>query len=277
LPASCIIVASAQTASKWPGRALTPVSDVRKEFVIPFEQLSSGHIAIQVKLNGKGPFRMIFDTGAPGVMFSGKAAKEAGIISKDARPGLLGQYSTDIKPVAVQIGDFKIDGVVPHVCDHPTVQSLASALGPLEGLVGFDVFSPDRLSIDYQAHTIIVLPANEQRIFNYVKEDKEMITNLLHSTTAYVAPAALWGFTVGKNKGDAGTGVDVITVEPSSAAAEAGLRAGDRLLSIGHRWTDSEADVYCAAGFIWPGKQVSLVVRRGQNEITLSARPREGL
>jgi len=31
---------------------------------VPFELLKSGHMAGNVKVNGKGPFKLIFDTGA---------------------------------------------------------------------------------------------------------------------------------------------------------------------------------------------------------------------
>jgi hypothetical protein len=42
---------------------------------VPFEMLTkgrliSGHLAVQVKVNGKGPYRLVFDTGAPMVLLS---------------------------------------------------------------------------------------------------------------------------------------------------------------------------------------------------------------
>src|SRR5262249_30605019 len=36
-----------------------------KPVVVPFETLPSGHMTVMVKLNGKGPYKLIFDTGAP--------------------------------------------------------------------------------------------------------------------------------------------------------------------------------------------------------------------
>src|SRR5262245_66663660 len=59
---------------------------------VPFEMLQkgrlfSGHIAIQVKVNGRGPYRLIFDTGAPMILLSNKVAKEAGLFgAEDKRP-----------------------------------------------------------------------------------------------------------------------------------------------------------------------------------------------
>ena len=36
-----------------------------KASVVKFELLKSGHMAVDVKVNGKGPYKLIFDTGAP--------------------------------------------------------------------------------------------------------------------------------------------------------------------------------------------------------------------
>ena len=50
--------------------------------VVPFELLNSRHMAIEVKINGKGPYRLIFDTGAPTNLINNKLAKEAGVIEE---------------------------------------------------------------------------------------------------------------------------------------------------------------------------------------------------
>src|SRR5688572_12674971 len=46
---------------------------------VSFEMLKTQHMAVQVKINGKGPYRLIFDTGAPVTLISNKVAKEAGV------------------------------------------------------------------------------------------------------------------------------------------------------------------------------------------------------
>ena len=52
--------------------------------VVPFEMLPSNHMVVEVKLNGKGPYRFIFDLGAPITLVSNKAADASGAIAKDA-------------------------------------------------------------------------------------------------------------------------------------------------------------------------------------------------
>src|SRR5262245_42098709 len=59
---------------------------------VPFELLASKHMAVNVTINGKGPYRLIFDTGAPITLLSNKAAQEAGVLPKDARPPLLALF-----------------------------------------------------------------------------------------------------------------------------------------------------------------------------------------
>ena len=51
-----------------------------KPVVVPFELLPSGHMTVMVKVNGKGPYRLIFDTGAPITLLNNKVAKEAGLL-----------------------------------------------------------------------------------------------------------------------------------------------------------------------------------------------------
>src|SRR5581483_8724197 len=57
-----------------------------KSVVVPFELLKSGHMAVMVKINGQGPYRLIFDTGAPVNLFNNKIAKESGVLKNVQKP-----------------------------------------------------------------------------------------------------------------------------------------------------------------------------------------------
>jgi hypothetical protein len=71
-------------------------------------------------------------------------------------------------------------------------------------------------------------------------------------------------------------GVNVQPVTAGGAAVQSGMLAGDRLLVLSHRWTDSAEDVFLAAGFVSPGKSVNLKVGRGTQELALTAKPIAG-
>jgi S1-C subfamily serine protease len=92
-----------------------------------------------------------------------------------------------------------------------------------------------------------------------------------------LAPAGQWGFSVSKDAGDEAAGVTVKDVLPGSAAAQAGLKMGDRLLTLGGRWTDSVADCYLAASFVRPGSTARLILLREGKEIELTVKAAEGL
>ncbi len=62
-----------------------------------------------------------------------------------------------------------------------------------------------------------------------------------------------------------------------SPAEAAGLKAGDRLLTIDGRWTDTLVDLYTAAGYVKPGATAPVVVQRDGKEMTLKVKPASGL
>ena len=122
-----------------------------KAITVPFELLKSRHIAVQVKINGKGPFRLIFDTGAPTNLVNTKIAKDSGLVKKEDKGGfglfgMAGAKTID----TLEIGDAKLEKVQVMVMDHPTVAAISNALGPIEGLIGFPSFARYKTTIDYQ-------------------------------------------------------------------------------------------------------------------------------
>lgn len=279
--------------SRWPAAALVicfPLlvashdsfgqsKDAKEEAVkVPFEMLKTQHMVVMVKVNGKGPYRVVFDTGAPVTLLNNKVAKEAGIFPKDFRKppfalfGSMGQF----KIKSLEVGSVKAEDMPTMVMDHPTVQALARALGqPIEGIVGFSFFAKFRTTIDYQAKEMTFVPTNYQ--------PTDMMQNMMRMLMSardakkIIAPAGQWGFRVDKDADDKEAGVDVKEVLTGSSAAAAGLKAGDRLLTLDGRWTDSVADCYLAASRLQPGTSARLVVRRDGKEVELNVSVKWGL
>lgn len=246
-----------------------------KPVVVPFEILKSGHMAVDVKVNGKGPFLMIFDTGAPVSLVNNDLADKAGLFEGKLKTpfAILGsQGNVTIKTLSV--GAQSADDVEAIVLDHPTVDALASAVGKkLYGIVGLQFFARFKLTLDYKAKTLTLVPSG------YKPPDvmKAMLAGLLGSGSVSLAPSAQWGLVAGKEPGDEEEGVDVKEVIPGAAADKAGLKRGDRLLTLGGRWTDSLADLYEAAGYAKAGEAAAVKVRRGGKEVELKVVPAKGL
>lgn len=251
-----------------------------KPIVIPFETLKTGHMAVMVKVNGKGPYRVIFDTGAPINLFNNKLAKEAGLL-KDAPKSLLPFVGTvaEVTVKELQVGVEKATNQHAIVMDHPLVELMSKRLGPLYGIVGFPFFARYKMVLDYQKETLTLTP-NGYKPANVLRAlETTMLSLAAGSSQAprVLSPAAQWGFTPRKQADDDEAGVTIHEVLAGSAAAAAGLQKGDRLLTIDSRWTDSLKDVYEIAGHLKPGVVVPLRVKRGEKEVALKITPRTGM
>jgi len=244
--------------------------------VVPFELLASGHMAVKVKANGKGPFLLIFDTGAPVSLVNNKMAKEAGLLEGVKKPpfALFGSMG-EVKIKTLQVGEATADDVSAMVMDHPTVALIADKLKkPICGLVGFPFFARFKMTIDYEKKTMTLVPSG------YKPPDAMAAMTMLVLTGAgkrHLAPAAQWGVMASKEAGDQKDGVDIESVVPGSAADKAGLKRGDRLLTLDGRWTDTLADLYEAAGYVKPGATVEVKVKRSGKEMSVKVTPVKGL
>lgn len=248
--------------------------------VVPFETLKSGHMAVKITVNGKGPYRVIFDTGAPINLLNNKLAKEAGLL-KNAPKSTIPFVGTvaEVRVKELQIGGAKGEDQHAIVMDHPLVELMGSKLGPLYGIVGFPFFARYRMTIDYQAETL-TLVANGYKPANVLRSMESTLMQLMTASdqaAKLLSPAAQWGLEARKKSGDDEAGVDIKAVLADSAAAEAGLKAGDRLLTIDGRWTDSLADLFEIASHLKPGTTVPIAIKREGKEIELTIKLRSGL
>ena len=50
-----------------------------KTVLVPYHLTTFNHVMVRAKINGKGPFNFILDTGAPALFVATKAAKKAGV------------------------------------------------------------------------------------------------------------------------------------------------------------------------------------------------------
>ncbi len=249
--------------------------DAPKPGVVPFEMLKSGHMAVQVKVNGKGPYKLIFDTGAPVSLVNNKLAKETGLL-KGKTPPLFTLFGSmgDVKIKTMDVGGQSADDVQAIVMDHPTVEMLATHLKePIYGIVGFQFFARFKVTIDYKAKTMVLAPSG------YKPPDimKAMMGAMMASTTVKtLAPSAQWGLVAAKDAGDKDDGVDVTSVLPGGPADKAGVKRGDRLLTLDGRWTDTLPDLYEAADAVKPGTAAVVKVKRGDKEVELKVTPAKG-
>lgn len=250
--------------------------------VVPIELLPSRHFVVEVKLDGKGPYRFILDTGAPLTIVNSKTAKDAGLTKKSGGGGLMGMFGglNQVQVPLMEIGSVKADKTTAVVMDHPTVQAISDAFkkdhGPVEGLIGFPFFARYSMTVDYQKKELTFTP-NGYKPGDYMADMMNSISNLEErNKPRAVKPTGVWGVEVAKDKDDEKDGVNVKAVYADGPAAKAGLKVGDRLLTIDGRWTDSVGDTAVATSLVKVSKTVPVVVQRDGKEVTLKVTPTVG-
>jgi hypothetical protein len=267
----CPALVHAQEPAKQPEPA--------QKFTVPFELIKTQHMVINVKFNGKGPYRLVFDTGAPDSLVSNKVAKEAGLL-KDAKapPFALFGSRGQVKIKEIQIGDLKAENVSTMILDHPTVQAISGLVGPIEGIIGFTFYARYNMTIDYEKKLMTFEP-NHYKPGDVMEMMMKtmMAPKSVRETPRILSPAGLIGIRVEKVKDDEAAGVTVKDVMAGSAAAKAGVKSGDRLLTLDGRWTDTVADVYLASGLISLDRPVAAQVLRDGKKMELKLTVRPGL
>ena len=254
-------------------------ADDVKPVAVPFELLKSGHMAVTIKVNGKGPYRVIFDTGSPTTVLNNKIAKESGLLRDAPKPmftifGSMGQVTVK----ELEVGGLKAENTEAIVMDHPTVEAMASVFGPIDGIVGCPFFARYKVTIDYQAKQLTFVPTNfhPPNVMEAIMASLTNLTSEKEPATVVIAPSAQWGMVVIKDN-DADAGVTIKAVFPGGPSAVAGIKAGDRLLTLDGHWTDTVVDCYTAAGQVKAGKPVKVLIKREGKEKELTVTPSSGL
>jgi hypothetical protein len=126
---------------------------------VPFE-LINNHIYVQVKLNGKGPFRLLCDTGGANIV-TPELAAELGLKAQGALQGRgVGEQSEDVGLASVdslQLGDATVDKQLFAVFP-------MGPFGKVEGisfggLVGYEIFKRFVVKVDYESSQLtLTLP-----------------------------------------------------------------------------------------------------------------------
>ncbi len=121
---------------------------------IPFE-LVNNHIYVDVRLNGKGPFRLLCDTGGSNIV-TPELARELGLEAKGALEGRgAGEKSEDV--ALARVGSVEVGGASvkdPLFAVFP-LDAMTQVEGiPVRGLVGYEVFKRFVVTIDYAARKL---------------------------------------------------------------------------------------------------------------------------
>jgi hypothetical protein len=277
----CLGLAGAQAARELEPQVPPPSQPTAKpaktNAVVPFEMLPTNHMLVEARINGKGPYHLVFDLGAPVTLLGNRVSEATEIVKANAPRSFLFGMRGEAEVDKLQIGDLTATKLPVLVLDHPVLKALEDMTGRrIDGLMGFTFFARYKTTIDYQAHKMTFEPIDYQ-VRDLFKELPDRLMGPKVARQRVLAPLGVWGFRLSEpTDGVASPGVPIVEVYHGSAAERAGLKPGDVLISVDGRWTTSIADVFHAAADIEPGHEAAVVIYRGGKEQSFTVRPSDG-
>lgn len=131
-----------------------------KSFVeVPFE-IHSGHLFLRVRINGKGPYRMLFDTGGLNVLMP-KVAAQLGLKSEGAQdPNAAASKIGLVRADKVELGGLALDRQTFATIDLADLMQRVDGLDDVAGIIGHELFKRFPIRLDFaQGRATIYDPA----------------------------------------------------------------------------------------------------------------------
>ena len=167
------LMAKAQRASPplgWVEPAVPAVSD-RDTLPIAAATDAASHLTVAVRIDGKGPYHFVVDTGADRTILATEVADELGLFrgEKVMLDGVVRAILTET--VAIRTMSF---GSV--TCRHLVVPTLSRTLLQADGYLGLDFLDGHRVTFDFKNHTLQVSEPRPRFSASWARENEARIS-----------------------------------------------------------------------------------------------------
>ena len=122
----------AAVAAESPQEAPAPQTKTEKKrtkAVVPFEMLPTNHMLVEARINDKGPYRLIFDLGAPITLLNNRVSEAAGVVKPGTPRSFLFGMRGEAEVNKLQVGELTADKLPVIVLDHPVLKALEDMTG----------------------------------------------------------------------------------------------------------------------------------------------------
>jgi hypothetical protein len=252
-----------------------------KTILVPYRLTNFNHVLVRAKINGKGPFNFILDTGAPALFVSTAAARQAGVEADRKGWGTFDRFEIEGGVVL-----DKAKGRIEDPFQLKGMNGMGLAGVELHGMIGYTVLARYRIEFDFTRNKLAWTPLDfdpgtpkglEGRAgssgLNAMGAIMEMLGGLLGKKPApEVQPRAF----LGAELADGGKGVTVKAVLENGPAAAGGLKPGDRITEFRGRTVRERDDVSRFLGHLRPGETAEVSVERGGETKELTVKVGEG-
>jgi hypothetical protein len=253
-----------------------------KTTYVPYRLTSTNHVLVRVKINGKGPYNFILDTGAPALFVATAVGRKLGVPADKDGWGIFNRFEIEggvmVEKAKARIEDpYQLTGM----------NGLGLAGAELHGIIGYTVLARYRLQFDFTKHKMAWQPLDYKppqpqglggKAGSAELDALGMVLKLLGAMLGkapepIILLRGFLGFTL--EKGD--DGIVVKTVLADSPAAAAGLKPGDRIRKFQKRTVSSPDDVRRLARKLAAYETAELGVARGNETLTIQIKAGKGL
>ncbi len=262
-----------------------PDPEVGKSYRVPYRMTETNHFLVRVRIDGKGPFNFLVDTGAPALFVGTEAARKIGLA---ADPDV---FFTPIGKLEFE-GGASLTGMRARVEDPFQLVGM-NALGlpgaAIDGILGFTALARFKIELD---------PSDDRMTWtrlDFEPKDpsipkaaaKAQASGEMRAMNALGPIAKLAAALVGKQPEEVlnsqgflglalieGAGkLRVSAVLADSPASAGGVRAGDTIVRIDNREVATIQGAHEAIAGVRPGDRVKVsILSDGQiEELTLTA------
>ncbi|MEO6184661.1 MAG: aspartyl protease family protein [Steroidobacteraceae bacterium] len=155
-------IADAQQATSPPDDELAEVVVTGREryYVAPTNRDGIGRVWVPVRINNKGPFRMVLDSGATRSAVSFRVANALGIPTDRSPPVMLRGVTGSAVAPTIEVDSMSVGDLYVAPARLPL---LADAFGGAEGLLGMDGMQDKRIFIDFRNDFINISLSRNRR------------------------------------------------------------------------------------------------------------------
>ncbi len=263
-------------------RADDPKQATPSTFRVPYRLTGTNHVLVRVKINGKGPYNFILDTGAPALFVMTGVCEKLGI-----KPGPDGWGTFDRFEVEGGVVMKRVRGRVEDPFQLKGMNGLGVAGVELHGMIGYNLLARSRITFDFTKNKLLWEPLN----YNPPPPQGLGQQGVAGGLDALGTFMELVGKFLGKPPqaeikfpGYLGVGLEEVagklrvrSVLEKSPAAMAGIQAGDELQALGDRQLTTAADLRKGINSLAMGESAKLkLVRKGETQ-TLEIKPTKGI
>jgi predicted aspartyl protease len=129
-------------------------------FVAPTLRDRIGRIWAPVYINGRGPFRLVLDTGASHSGVTAMVALALGIPTDQSPPVMLRGVTGSATVPTIRVDTLSVGDVA---VDSPTLPIVPDAMGGAEGVLGYEGLANKRIMIDFRHDRITIAYSRGER------------------------------------------------------------------------------------------------------------------